>query len=68
MKVERNELKWHDLINNIEEKILTSKEDVKENKDFPNSYGAGFDVGYLSALINIKDLINEILSKENKNA
>lgn len=35
----------------IEEQIISSKEDCKENKDFPNSYGAGYDNGVLRGLL-----------------
>jgi hypothetical protein len=51
---------WQDLIKKIEEKVLSVKEDIKETKADPNSYGAGYDSGYLQALTDIKDIIEDL--------
>lgn len=35
----------------LKEQIESVKEDCKENKGFPNSYGAGYDSGVLRGLL-----------------
>lgn len=35
----------------LKEQIESVKEDCKENKGFPNSYGAGYDNGVLRGLL-----------------
>jgi hypothetical protein len=39
----------------LEEAIADAKEDVKENAQSPNSYGSGYDKGYLFALESVHE-------------
>jgi hypothetical protein len=41
------------------EKIEVAKKDCEENIDFPNSYGAGFDKGILTAYLEILEYMQE---------
>lgn len=42
-------LKW------LDEQIEQAKEDAKETKDSPNSYGHGFDSGFRDGLMKVKE-------------
>ncbi len=45
----------------IAERIATTKEDVERIfKLAPNSYGAGFELGYLQALQELRDYITDV--------
>lgn len=38
----------------LNEEIQSAKEDCMDNKDYPNSYGAGYDSGKLNALLDAR--------------
>jgi hypothetical protein len=55
-------MELNEIITELKERFRSAHEDIKENKDFPNSYASGYDVGRCQALGEVVRLLE---GKEN---